>query len=127
MSSKRILLVEDDKLVRELYEEVLRDAGFGVESAVDGEEGLAKIRQGGWDLILLDMMLPKIDGLGVLRDLKNDPPKIKSGPIILVTNLDHDPVIKLAVDLGVFESIIKSDITPGDLVNKVKKILQSEL
>lgn len=125
MAKQRILLIEDDKLVRELYQEVLGDAGFEISVAVDGEEGLAKLRQDSFDLILLDMMLPKIDGLGVLRDLKNDPPKSKSGPIVLITNLAHDPVLKLAGDLGVKSSIIKSDITPGELIEKVKSFLQS--
>lgn len=126
MAKQRILLIEDDKLVRELYQEVLGDAGFEVEAAVDGEEGIDKIRAGNYDLILLDMMLPKIDGLGVLRDLKNNPPENQQGPIILVTNMAHDPVIKLARDLGVSQSIIKSEITPGDLVSRVKEFLQLE-
>ena len=124
--AKRILLIEDDTFTRELYEEVLKDAGFEVKVAVDGEEGLDRIRKGSFDLILLDMMLPKIDGLGVLRDLKNNPPEQKLAQIVLVTNMAHDPVIKLARDLGVSESVIKSDITPGDLVAKVKKILPQE-
>lgn len=126
MAKQRILLIEDDTFTRELYEEVLGDAGFEVEAAVDGEEGIDKIRAGNYDLILLDIMLPKTDGLGILRDLKNNPPKHKMGPIILVTNMAHDPVIKLARDLGVTQSIIKSEITPGDLVSRVKEFLQLE-
>jgi|SRR3989344_917276 len=125
MAKQKILLIEDDTFTRELYEEVLADAGFEVGVAVDGAEGIDKIRSASYDLILLDMMLPKIDGLGVLRDLKNNPPEHAHGPIILVTNMAHDPVLKLAVDLGVKSSIIKSDITPGDLVEKVKGFLQS--
>ena len=63
MDPKKILLVEDDQFTRELYDEVLKDAGFDVTTAVNGEEGLGYIREGGYDLILLDVMMPKIDDL----------------------------------------------------------------
>ena len=69
-------------------------------------------------------MMPKVDGLDVLRSLKNDPPKTSNGPIILLTNLTHDPVIFLATDLGAKGHLVKSDITPGELVEAVKKYIQ---
>src|SRR3989344_5115083 len=100
MEKKRILLVEDDQFTRELYEEVLKDAGFEVDTAVDGIDGLSKIKTGGYDLILLDVMMPKMDGLDVLRSLMNEPPKVKSGPIVLLTNLTNDPVIDTAYGLN---------------------------
>lgn len=123
MDKNRILLVEDDTFTREMYEEVLRDAAFDVESAVDGEDGLAKIKMGGYQLILLDVMMPKMDGLEVLRALKNNPPAAANGPIVLLTNLTHDPVINMAMDLGVKTHLVKSDINPGELVEKVKEFL----
>ena len=115
----KVLLIEDDKFTRELYEEVLKDAGYDVSVAVDGEEGLNKARQGGFNLILLDVMLPKIDGLEILRSLSNTPPTINNGPIVLLTNLTHDPVIEMAKTLGVRDHVIKSDIDPGKLVELV--------
>ena len=124
-TKKKILIIEDDTFTRDVYVEVLTDAGFQVTQASDGQVGLELARRGGFDLILLDMMLPKIDGLGILRGLKNEPPKISNGPIILLTNLSHDPVLKLAGDLGVSEFLIKSDIDPGQLVAKVKGYLES--
>lgn len=123
MDQNRILLVEDDTFTREMYEEVLRDAGFEVESAVDGVDGLAKIKIGGYHLILLDVMMPKMDGLEVLRALKNNPPAAANGQIVLLTNLTHDPVINMAMDLGAKTHLVKSDINPGELVEKVKEFL----
>src|SRR3970282_241109 len=124
MEKKKILLVEDDQFARELYEEVLKDAGFEVNSAVDGLDGLAKIKIGGYDLILLDVMMPKMDGLDVLRSLMNNPPKVKNGPIVLLTNLTNDPVIDTAYGLNAKGHLVKSDITPGELVEHVKKYTQ---
>jgi len=124
MEKKKILLVEDDQFTRELYEEVLKDAGFEVNSAVDGLDGLTKIKAGGWNLILLDVMMPKMDGLDVLRSLMNEPPQVKNGPIVLLTNLTNDPVIDTAYGLNAKGHLVKSDITPGELVEQVKKYTQ---
>lgn len=123
---KKILIVEDDTFTRDVYVEALSDAGFEVTQAADGQIGLDMAKQGGFDLILLDMMLPKIDGLGILRGLKNEVPQKPNGPIILLTNLSHDPILKLAGDLGVTEHIIKSDIDPGQLIEKVKGNLEAK-
>jgi len=124
MEKKKILLVEDDQFTRELYEEVLKDAGFEVNSAVDGVDGLSKMTLGGYNLILLDVMMPKMDGLDVLRELMNNPPKVKNGPIVLLTNLTNDPVIDTAYGLNAKGHLVKSDITPGELVEHVKKYTQ---
>jgi len=121
MDKKKILLVEDDQFTRELYEEVIKDAGYQIDTAVDGEDGLSKIRTGGYQLIFLDVMMPKMDGLDVLRSLVNNPPKVQSGPITLLTNLTNDPVIDTAYGLNVKNHLVKSDITPGDLLDYIKK------
>ena len=121
--AKKVLVVYDDLYIRELYEEVLRDEGFTVESAVDGEEGLKKLQQGGYDLVLLDVMMPKLDGLGVLDGLQKNPPKEKNGAIVLLTNLGHDPIIKDALSKGAASYLIKADLTPDQLVEKLKSFL----
>ncbi|OGD86686.1 hypothetical protein A2164_02690 [Candidatus Curtissbacteria bacterium RBG_13_35_7] len=125
MSDNKILLIEDDKFTRELYEEVIRDAGYGIDTAVNGQEGLAKIHQGGWDLILLDVMMPKMDGIDVLRKLKDDPPKTSNGPVIILTNLTNDPVLNAAYGLNAIDFVVKSNITPGDLLSYIKKYLNN--
>lgn len=123
MSDKRILVVEDDKNNRDLYQTVLTSAGFKVEVAVDGSEGLAKCQSGGYDLVLLDVMLPKMDGIALLGELKKNPPKVPNKNIYLLTNLSHDPILKEAFDLGVIDVILKTDVNPEELTKKVKEIL----
>ena len=120
---KKILIVEDDTYTRELYEEVLKEEGFEVTSAVDGEEGLVKAKQGGFHLILLDLMMPKLDGIGFLKGLKDSNPEKVNGKVVLLTNLAHDPVIKEGMSLGANAYLIKSDLNPEELVKKVRNFL----
>lgn len=120
----KILIVDDDLYIRELYEEVLKDAGYDVSTALDGEDGLLKLKQGGFDLILLDVMMPKLDGLGVLQKLSEISPKPTNGPIILLTNLSHDPIINEAIHHGASTYMIKADVTPDQLLAKVKEVVK---
>jgi len=124
MDKKRILLVEDDQYTRELYEEVIKGEGYALDSATNGEEGLEKIKGGGYNLILLDVMMPKMSGLEVLRAVKNDPPKVQNGPIVILTNLTNDPILNQAYGLNARDFVVKSDITPGDLLEKIKGYLE---
>jgi CheY-like chemotaxis protein len=120
--AQRILVVDDDLYIRDIYEETLRDAGYEVEVSVNGEDGLAKLQRGGYDLCLLDMMLPKIDGLGVLDSIKNNPPAIKNGPIIILSNLSHEKLIEDALGRGAARYLVKADLTPDVLLAEVKKL-----
>lgn len=122
--SKKVLIIDDDTYLRELYEEVVRDGGYTVETACDGEEGLAKIKQGAYDLILLDIVMPKLDGLGVLQELKAETNLPKNGPIIVLTNLAHDPILQEALNSGAKSYLIKTDITPDDLLQHLQQFLQ---
>lgn len=119
MAQSKILIVEDDLFLRELYADTLTKEGFFVESASDGEEGLAKIKDGGWDLVLLDIILPKLDGLEIMRKIKGSETSKPNKSIIFLTNLDKDEEIKEAMKLG-DGYLIKSQLTPGDLLNEVK-------
>lgn len=119
--SIKVLLIEDDATVREAYQEALLGAGYDVTVAVDGVEGLEHAKLGGFNLILLDVMMPRMDGLQMLRKLSENPPEKKNGPVWLLTNLSHDPVITQALDLGAAGAMIKSDIDPGQLIESVKK------
>ncbi|MEK7499262.1 MAG: response regulator, partial [Patescibacteria group bacterium] len=83
--AKKVLIVDDDAYLRDLYEEVLKEAGYEITTAVDGEEGAGKLQAGGFDLTLLDVMMPKLDGLGVLKELQQTPPTTPNGPILLLT------------------------------------------
>lgn len=119
--AKKILVVDDDLYIRELYVEILKDEQYDVDSAVNGEDAISKLSNGGYDLILLDIMMPKMDGLGVMDTLNKM--TVKNGPVILLTNLDHDPLIKEAMGKGAAAFIIKADITPPDLLTQIKKYL----
>lgn len=119
-TSKRILVADDEQYIRELYEEVLKAEGFSVETASDGAEALEKITAGGFDAITLDVIMPKLDGLGILSQLKDAPPKKQNGPIILLTSLANDPAVKEALEKGAQKVIIKTDITPKQYVDIVK-------
>lgn len=121
---KKILVIDDDLYLRELYVEVLKDEGFKVDFAVDGKEGLDKLLQGGYDLVLLDVMMPKLDGLGVLTKLQESVPAQKNGPIILLTNLSNDSAVKNALSKGATDYLIKTDFVPAELVKRVKEFLK---
>ncbi|MDP2788847.1 MAG: response regulator [bacterium] len=120
---KRILVIDDDLYMRELYEEVLKGAGYEVETAVDGKDGIDRLNRGGFNLVFLDMMMPKIDGMGVLNTLVQNPPVVKNGPIILLSNLGHEHVIEEAMQKGAVSNLIKADITPEQLLKAVEKYL----
>lgn len=116
---KRILIVEDDQLTRELYQDVFKMAGFEVDTANDGDSGVTKIQSGGWSVILLDIMMPKKDGLQVLKEIKDKPPQSANGPIIVLTNLSQDPIVKEAMQLGAKTYLLKSELNPDQLVSQV--------
>ncbi len=121
--AKRILIVDDDSSVRELLTQTLSNDAFEVTTAADGEEGLAYLNQGGYDLVLLDVMMPKIDGIGILEELSVQRPKNPNGKIILFTNLHDDPAVKEGMTKGASGFIVKSDYTPEIILNKIKSFL----
>lgn len=122
MDLKKILVVEDDLFLRELYTDILTGEGYKVEAAADGEEALQKIKVGGYDLILLDIIMPKMDGLSVMRQVQVTPPQNPNKCVVFLTNLDKEEEIKTALKLG-NGYLIKSQITPGSLVTEVKTYL----
>lgn len=123
-NQKKILLViEDDLYTRDLYKEILETAGYTVETAVDGVEGLQKVQSGAYNLVILDIMLPKKDGLSLLTSIKENPPPVHS-PIIVLTNLARDPVLKEALSLGAKACLIKTDLNPDQLISKVNEFVE---
>lgn len=124
--AKRILIIEDDQFLREFYQELLQSEGFLVDVAADGEIATLNISSGGYNLILLDIMLPKKDGLQILRDNKISPPKNPNGPIVVLTNLGQDTVIKEAFELGASGYMIKSALNPDQVLNEIHNFLQAK-
>lgn len=121
---KRILIVEDDQFLREFYQELLAGEGYFVDVAPDGETGLSKIQNSEYNLVLLDIMLPKKDGVQILRDLKANPPKSPNLAIVVLTNLGQDLVIKECFELGAEGYLIKSALNPDQVLNEIKSYLQ---
>lgn len=119
---KKILLVEDEDFIRELYTRQLAKAGFTVKSATDGQTGLELLKAETFDLLLLDIMLPGMNGLQVLREFKTQNPS-SSMITILLTNLGQEAVIKEGFELGAQAYLIKASYTPDQVVNEVKNAL----
>lgn len=123
--AKRILLVEDETNIRTMYADILREDGYDVIEQGDGKGGLDAVLSGEWDLLLLDIMLPKLDGIELLKRMQNKP-ETKEKPIIILTNLEDNRIKETCFDLGVKEFIVKSNIIPSEIVMSVKKYVFNE-
>lgn len=119
----KILLIDDDDSLRQMYQLILGKAGYALVTAQDGVQGLAQARQGGFDLILLDLMMPNLDGIGFLQGLQAEPPKQPNGPIVVLSNAGYDAVAKEAESLGAQGFLLKADLLPKDLVREVGRFL----
>ena len=123
-NSTLILLVDDEPAILELYSEVLRDAGFQVDTASDGDEALMKATEKEYGLILLDIMMNNgPDGLEVLKLIKSDSNKYKKPIIVMLTNLAITNNVKDAYDYGAEGYLIKLALSNEQLVKKVKGFL----
>ncbi len=121
-NKKNILLVEDDKFLSEMYVTKLIENGFDVETAGDGEAALEKIKEKKPDLVLLDIVLPKVDGFEVLRVIKNDE-STRDIIVIALTNLGQKEEVEKGLKLGADNYVIKAHFTPTEVVARVKKLL----
>jgi DNA-binding response OmpR family regulator len=121
--AKKILIVEDDKFLRELIVKKLSNEGYDVIEAVDGEQGIQKIRDTKPDLVLLDLILPGIDGFGVLMQKKEDP-FIALIPVIVLSNLGQKEDVDKGIGLGATDYLIKAHFTPGEIIEKVRNIIK---
>ncbi len=124
MDGKKILIIEDDLFTREMYEEILTEAGYSVVTAKDGVEGISRIREGNYSLIIMDIMLPNKNGIDVLTELHSAAPIESNGPIVIMTNLARDPILNQALELGAAACIIKTDITPEQLLIRIKGYIE---
>jgi len=120
--SKKILMIEDDKFLRDLAVKKISQAGYQVALAVDGSEALAVAAKVRPALILLDIILPGMDGFEVLRNLKADP-RFKDTPVILLSNLGQESDIERGMNLGATEYLVKAHYTLDEIVEKIKKHL----
>lgn len=118
----RILIVEDDPLMSRMYQKIFTFEGFEVCTAGDGQEGLDQAKLAKPTLILLDIMMPKMNGLEVLEKLKSDG-ELKTIPVIMLTNLAGQQDAETALQKGAIKYIVKSEHEPKELAHIVKEIL----
>jgi CheY-like chemotaxis protein len=120
---QKILLIEDEVLILRMYEKIFAFEGFNVATAVDGVEGFEKAKSEKPNLILLDIMMPKMDGLKVLENLKGDP-TTKDIPVVVLTNLSSDVVIKDAYSKGAVGYLVKSEVVNEKIVDEIKQYVK---
>ena len=119
-NNKKVLLADDDEYIARAYTFALSRAGFTVLSAKNGKEVLDLARKETPDLILLDQIMPVMDGFETLKELKNDE-ALRNVPVILFTNLEQPSDIEKGRELGVAEYVVKANITMKEVVEKVRQ------
>ena len=121
--AKKILIIEDDEFLRQLISKKISSEGYEVSSAVDGTDGIEKVKSVMPDLILLDLLLPTTDGYEVLSKIKADK-ATSSIPVIILSNLGQQDEINKGMKLGAIDFLVKAQLTPEEIVTKVKTILK---
>ena len=121
----RILIVEDEERLAKSLKKALEKEGFAADYVTNGETGLSRIEicHKDYDLVILDLMLPKKDGLQILRDLKVSPPREVNGPIVVLTNLGQEVIIKQSFALGASGYLIKSAMNPDQVLQEIRSYL----
>ena len=119
----KVLLVEDDSTLMEMYQLKFNEAKIEILTATDGEAGLALAKQSLPDVVLLDIMMPKLDGFAVLTELKKDE-KTKKIPVILLSNLGQKSDIEKGKELGAVDYVVKASLTPAQVLEKAKQYIK---
>ena len=122
---KSILLVEDDPFIVDIYNTKLKQAGFDVDIAQDGERAIDKLEEKKPDLVILDIVLPQVDGWEVLRRIKNNP-DLKNLKVIVFSNLGQQEEIEKGIKLGSVKYLIKAHYTPSQVVEQIKELLSNK-
>ena len=122
---KNILIIEDDAFLRDLISKKLSSADFSISEAIDGESAIAKIKEAKPDLILLDLLLPTMDGFEVLAKLKEDN-MTSAIPVIILSNLGQKEEVDKGISMGATDYLIKAQFTPEEIVAKVKEIFEKK-
>lgn len=123
--SMTVLVVEDTELLRRMYADSLTRDGYRVITASDGLEALSLLHTETPDLILLDLIMPQMGGIEVLKHVKADP-RLKNVPVLILSNLGQDDDIRQALQLGATDYMIKNDVRPADISLKINTALRSQ-
>lgn len=130
----KVLIIDDDQDILNIYSKTLIQAGYTVETAKSGIEGYAKLFQGGYDLVLLDVVMPDLDGISILKKLKQKMQEAQdnqsqdtfsyNGPIIILSQMDQPDIIETAFALGARGYLVKANVVPNELPAKISEIIQ---
>lgn len=120
---KTILLVEDDLFLIDIYKNKLNAAGFEIDVAEDGEAALKKIKEKKPDLMVLDIVLPGIDGWELLEKIKTET-QIKDLKVLILSNLSQKDEVEKGMELGAIRYLIKAHYTPSEVVAEIKQLLK---
>jgi len=123
MPNKKIILVEDDQAILEMYNLKFKEEGLNLVSVADGLEGLDLIKKEKPAIVMLDVMLPRMDGFAILTEMKNDS-ALKDIPVLLLTNLGQLSDKEKGKSLGATDYIVKSSLTPTQVLEKIKSYLK---
>jgi len=121
--AKKILFVEDEASLQRAIGESLKKVGYEVLSATDGQQAMEQIKSQDFDLIVLDIVLPKVDGFEVLKKIKSDPEK-KDIPVLVLTNLETSGDVQKALELGATNYLVKANYSLDQMIEKINSMLQ---
>lgn len=119
---KKILLIDDDQALQQLYELELVSRGYTVFKAENGSDGIAKAKDNVPDLILLDIMMPQLDGVATLGQIKSEQ-SLQTIPVIMLTNFGQENLVQQAFSLGATDFLLKYKVTPAEMADKVAEVL----
>lgn len=122
---KKILIVEDEPDAREIFLDILDGAGFASTGAADGDDALSKLENEKFDLVLLDIVMPKKDGVQTLADIKKFPGKYGDMKVVMLTNIGGDLAVDKAIKMGANGYMLKAETEPNDLIAIVNKYLEN--
>ena len=121
---KKILFIEDEPALQESFKSAFARKGYELMQAMDGDDGLARMRVDKPDMVLLDLILPKKHGFEVLQEMKNDA-VLKELPVIVLTNLENSEDVEKALELGATTYLVKANYSLEEIVQKVEEALRS--
>lgn len=117
----KILLIEDDKDISELYQNILKDNNFEVDPVFDGDHGMKKIEDGLFDILIVDIMLPSKDGLDILEESKKKN-LLNNKKVIVLSSIDRGDVVEASESFGAQRYIVKSSVNPQELIDIINSL-----
>jgi two-component system alkaline phosphatase synthesis response regulator PhoP len=122
MTGETVLLVEDTELIRRIYHDKLTEEGYRVLTAGDGLEALNELRADNIDLVLLDLVMPRMSGLEALEAMRSDP-RMQDIPVIILSNLGQDHDVRMGLEMGAVDYLVKNSAKPADVSKKIRLTL----